>query len=71
MSLPREAAEQIANYRADPQLQARVEYLAHRANEGALSADEQQEYDRLLDGLHLVTILQAKARTILREDVVE
>lgn len=60
-----EAARKIVDVRADPELQARIETLADKANEGQLSADEQIEYNRYLAWFHLVTMLQARARTVL------
>ena len=60
-----EAARKIVDVRADPELQARVDALADKANEGQLSVDERVEYDRYLAWFHLVTMLQARARTVL------
>ena len=45
--------------------QARVDQLADKANEGELSNDERAEYDKFREAFHFVTILQAKARTLL------
>jgi uncharacterized protein YnzC (UPF0291/DUF896 family) len=61
-----EVARRLADLRADPQLQARVDDLAEKANEGQLSAEEQGEYDRYREVYHLVTVLQAKARRFLK-----
>lgn len=60
-----EVARRLADLRADAQLQARVDELAGKANEGQLSAEEQAEYDKYREGYHLVTVLQAKARRFL------
>jgi hypothetical protein len=61
-SLSPAAAENIANFQTDARTLARVDELADKANEGTLSVDEQTEYDKYLDALSLITILQAKAR---------
>jgi hypothetical protein len=61
-----EVAQKVATMRADAQTQARVDELAARANEGELSAGEQDEYDRILELFHFVTIVQAKARKYLK-----
>jgi hypothetical protein len=45
--------------------QARVDYLAKRANIGELTPDEDAEYEALIDGADLVTILKLKARRVL------
>lgn len=42
--LNREAAMSIIDLRIDPEIQARVEVLAERANEGTLTPDERAEY---------------------------
>lgn len=60
-----EAAERVVSLRADPRLQQRVDELAERANRGALSVEEQSEYDRYLAAFHFVTIMQARARRLL------
>ncbi len=60
-----EVAKQIAELRADPSLQARVDELAAKSNEGGLTEAEQREYRAYVEMLDLIGILQAKARTIL------
>ena len=42
--LNREASMSIIALRIDPEIQARVEVLAERANEGTLTPDERAEY---------------------------
>lgn len=61
-----EVARRLADLRADPRIQARVDELAGKANEGQLSAEEQAEYDKYREVYHLVTVLQAKARRFLK-----
>ena len=65
-----EVAERIVGIRADLQTQARVDALADKANEGQLSDAERIEYDKYRDAFHLITILQAKARTFLDRQAV-
>jgi hypothetical protein len=43
------------------------EYLASKANEGQLSADEDAEYNQAIDAMDMVAILQAEARAYLRQ----
>ena len=52
---------------ADPELQKRFDQLGEKSNDGTLTNGERAEYDRLLAALHLVTILQLKARKFLKE----
>ena len=60
--LTSEMARYIAEFRADPDVQARIEQLAEKANEGELSEAERSEYEAFVDGGTLIAILQAKAR---------
>lgn len=60
-----EAARRIADLRAEPSLQLRVDELAEKANRGVLDDAERAEYDRYLAAFHFVTILQARARRLL------
>jgi hypothetical protein len=62
-----EVARRIAELRADSGTQARVEELADKANEGQLTDEERAEYDAYRSAFHFVTILQSKARTLLKE----
>lgn len=60
-----EVAELVVNLRASEQVQRRHNYLAEQATEGQLTAEEGAEYDRYLQAIDLVTVLQAKARAYL------
>lgn len=60
-----EVAQRIVNLRADTPMQARIDELADKANEGLLSVKEKAEYDRYRDAFHFVTIVQARARRLL------
>jgi hypothetical protein len=48
-------------------LTKRIEYLASRANEGALTPDEEDEYKDYIEGGDLIALLQAKARRFLAQ----
>lgn len=58
-------AQGIADMRADPQVQARLDTLATKANEGQLSEAERQEYRDYIEALEFIGILQSKARIVL------
>jgi hypothetical protein len=62
-----EAARRIVGLRADPATQAKLDEFADKANEGLLTLDERAEYDRMLAAFHVITIMQAKARSLLEE----
>ena len=60
-----EVAQAIADLRAAPAMQERIEDLAHRHHEGKLDPEELAEYEVLVNGANLVAVLQAKARSVL------
>jgi uncharacterized protein YciW len=62
-----EAARRIADQRADEETQALFDELADKANEGQLTAEERATYDELRAAFHLITRLQAKARSLLSQ----
>ncbi|HEY3245725.1 MAG TPA: hypothetical protein VGM03_20460 [Phycisphaerae bacterium] len=62
-----EVARALAQLRADPELQARIDELAEKCNEGQLTAEEREEYDTSIRFADYLAILQAKARRRLKE----
>jgi hypothetical protein len=60
-----DAARQLVALRADPQFQERLDTLADKCTEGQLSPDEREEYETYVRAVHLIAILQAKARKLL------
>ncbi len=60
-----EVARGIVGMRADPYLQARVDELASKANEGQLTEEERHEYEDYVDAIDFIGIFQAKALTVL------
>jgi hypothetical protein len=62
-----EVAAKVADLRADEAMQDRIDYLAERANEGALSAEERDEYAGYLHAIDVIAVLQAKARAGLHK----
>jgi len=61
-----DAARQILQVRVDEETQRRIDELADKCNEGTLSAEERAEYQSFLSWFNLLTLLQAKARTFLK-----
>jgi hypothetical protein len=57
-----ESAERVAHYRVDPAIQARIDTLAERANDGLLSEDERSEYETFVNAADFISILKLKAR---------
>lgn len=62
-----EVAAKLADLRADDEMQARIDYLAERANEGLLTAEEREEYVAYVHAIDVIAVLQAKARAVLRK----
>jgi hypothetical protein len=46
-------------------MQARIDDLREKANEGQLTDDERAEYGELVEGLDLFGIFKSKARAVL------
>jgi hypothetical protein len=59
-----EVARRVAELRADPELQDRMELLATRNTEGRLTAEETEEYETYVRASRIIAILQAKARAL-------
>jgi hypothetical protein len=65
-TLTPEVAKAIAELRADPELQARMDELAEKSNEGELTPDERAEYETNIRFGNFLAIIQAKARRMLK-----
>ena len=62
-----QVAERIVNLRLDPELTSRIELLAEKANQGTLTADEDDEYKDYIESGDMIALLQAKARRFLQQ----
>ncbi len=60
-----EVAQRVIALRADAPLQALVDQLGDKANEGTLSEIERRQYESYVRASTLISILQAKARKLL------
>lgn len=58
-------ARRLARLRANSATRARVDELATKCSEGELTAVERGEYEAYVRAIHLVSVLQSKARTFL------
>lgn len=61
-----ELAQKIADLRATPDIQARIDELADKCNEGELTPEEAAEYDSFVDVIDLISVLKAQARDVLK-----
>ena len=60
-----EVAKRVAELRADPDVQARIEELAEKCNEGTMTPEETAEYDAYIHAMDVVAVLQKKARALI------
>lgn len=65
--LPEETVRNLADYRAEGTLEAEIEELARKSNEGELSEAERRRYLGYVQANKFVAILQARARRLLSE----
>jgi hypothetical protein len=55
-------ARRVVKFRADRETQARIGELADKCTEGELTAAERREYAAYVRAIHLISVLQSKAR---------
>jgi hypothetical protein len=60
-----EVARALVGLRTDEETQARIEELADKSTEGTLTVAERDEYETYVTAIDFLTVLQAKARTVL------
>ncbi len=59
-----DVARKVAELQADPDVQARIDVLAAKANEGQLTPVEEAEYDAYIRAMDVLAVLQKKARQV-------
>jgi hypothetical protein len=59
-------AERIVDLRANEALQSRLDELGDKCNEGLLTPEEREEYETYVTAINYISILQAKARGLLK-----
>jgi hypothetical protein len=62
-ALTPEMARKLTELRAEPTLQAEIDVLADKANQGTLTAEEDLKYKRYIEAADIIAIFQAKARS--------
>jgi hypothetical protein len=60
-----EMASALVELRADSELEAHINELRRKANDGTLTPGEDAEYKDFIEAVDLISILQAKARWFL------
>jgi hypothetical protein len=61
-----EVARALIQLRADPELQAHMDELAEKCNDGRLTSEEREEYETSVRFANYLAIIQAKARRLLK-----
>ena len=64
-ALTPDAAQELLALRADDETQRRIDELADKCNEGTLSSDERAEYQQFVSLFNILTVLQARARSVV------
>jgi hypothetical protein len=60
-----DVARQIAELRAAPDVQARLDELADKCRDGTLSPQERNDYEYYVRAINFIGVLQAKARAVM------
>jgi len=61
-----EVAKRLVKFRADAKTQHRLDELAGKYHEGDLADREREEYDTYISAIDFITVLQTKARSVLK-----
>jgi hypothetical protein len=64
-TLTPDVARALVELRADDELQTRMDELAEKANEGALTPDARDEYETAIRFANYLAMIQAKARRLI------
>ena len=64
-----ESARRVADFRVDPEVQARIDVLAELANDGSLDEAQRAEYEALINAADFISILKLKARSHLNAPI--
>jgi hypothetical protein len=60
-----ELARHLVGLRADDELQAEIDVLRQKANDGMLSPEEEASYKDFVEAVDVISIIQSKARRFL------
>jgi hypothetical protein len=64
-ALTPETARLFADLKSPPSVQARIDHLAARCNEGKLTPDERADYENYVRIGNLLAFIKAKARRVI------
>ena len=64
-ALTPQVARSIIALKVEPELEAHIDSLRQKANEGTLTAEEDAEYKEFVEAVDVISIIQSKARRFL------
>lgn len=66
-----ELARHLVELRADDELQAEIDVLRRKANDGSLTPEEDASYRDFVEAVDVISIIQSKARRFLAKQSAE
>lgn len=66
-----DVARRIVKLRASRKLQRRIRELGEKSDEGRLTRDEQADYETIARYIKFVSVLQSKARDLLKQEAAD
>ncbi|XZE18387.1 hypothetical protein SH449x_003679 [Pirellulaceae bacterium SH449] len=63
--MPPDFARKLLELRADEEFIVRIDELRSKANAGQLTESEDQEYREIVEAIDIISLLQAKAKSVL------
>jgi hypothetical protein len=61
-----DVARKLVKVRFDPAIQAKIDRLAQKCNEGELNEPARREYESYVHAIDFIAVLQRKARALLK-----
>lgn len=69
--LSADVARRVVKLRASRKLQRRIRELGEKSDEGRLTPDEQADYETIARYVKFVSVLQSKARALLKQEAAD
>ena len=66
-----EVARQVVELRASPELDSQIQELGRKCNAGQLTAAERADYETISRYVKFISVLQSKARAMLKDDAID
>ena len=66
-----DVARQVIQLHSSPELDAQIQELGRKCNEGQLTPEERADYETITRYVKFISILQSKARALLKDDATD